>query len=236
MEVHVLIVEDNPLTSQDLKEIILENGMKVIGIAKNKMEATSLFNGMHPDILLVDINLKEGDSGIDFVNEIHKNQDVPVVYLTANSDKETVEKALKTKPVSYLTKPYDDRDVIIALELAFSNYCANVLDKEEDENTFIFLKTGKFFEKVALKEIQYLKAEGSYTRFATLDKEYIISHNLNQSFQKVGAGNFLRVHRSYVINTSHVSGLDFEQVYLGDQSIPIGRSFKEDVKKVLNRI
>lgn len=237
MDINVMIVEDNPLTSQDLKEIILENGMNVTGIAKNRSEALDTFSLQKPDILLMDINLKGGDNGIDLINEINKYQVVPTVFLTANSDRETVDRALLTKPASYLTKPYDEKDVIIALELAFKNHCQKAVENETKTTSLpIFLKYGTKYEKVQLKEILYLKAEGSYTQFVTQSKNYVLSCNLNQSFKKVGNGVFHRIHRSYVVNIENITSLGNEAVYIGEEQLPIGRSFKENINKVLTKL
>ncbi len=237
MDVKVLIVEDNPLTSQDLKEIIQEQGMQVTQVAKNKSEAIASLNQDKPDILLVDINLKDGDDGVELVEELDQSEKYPVIYLTANSDKETVNRALKTRPASYLTKPYDDRDVIIAIELAFNNYCKQVINSPiAPQVSFIFLKAGNRFEKVNLGDIQYMQAEGSYTKFFTNQKEYTLSGNLNNTSVKIGHPSFIRIHRSYVVNIDNITGIDSDYVFIGETNLPISRSYKEEVSKVLRRI
>lgn len=236
MEIKVLIVEDNPLTSQDLSEIMTEQGIHVTKITKNKKEALESISQERPDILLVDINLKDGDDGIELVQTLSKSTSFPVVYLTANSDKSTVERALKTKPVSFLTKPYDDRDVVIAIELAFNNHCNDLMDTNIPKIPFVFLKSGTRFEKVKVADIQYLKAEGSYTKFITSNKEYTLSGNLNNISGKIRNSSFLRIHRSYVVNIDNVNGLDNDYVFIGDENIPISRGYKEDVGRILQKI
>lgn len=237
MDVKVLIVEDNPLTSQDLKEIIQEQGMQVTQVAKNKSEAISSIHQNKPDILLVDINLKDGDDGINLVEDLAQSEKFPIIYLTANSDKETVNRALKTHPVSYLTKPYDDRDVIIAIELAFNNYCNRVIaTTDAPKVSFIFLKAGNRFEKVKIEDIHYMQAEGSYTKFFTNQKEYTLSGNLNNTSDKIGHPSFIRIHRSYVVNIDNITGIDNDYVFIGDTNLPISRSHKEEVSRVLRKI
>ena len=237
MEIKVLIIEDNPLTSLDLKEIIQSQGMIVTTIAKNSSEAFKSIQTTQPYILLVDINLHDGDDGIELVSMLSEKQKWPVVYLTANSDRETLNRALKTNPASFLTKPYDDKDVIIALELAFNNYVNTVIeDKSSAVYDFIFLKSGTRFEKVKLADISFLRAEGSYTRFITSNKEYTLSGNLNNISSKIGNSLFLRIHRSYVVNIDSITGLDNDYVFIGEQNLPISRSYRDDVSKALRRI
>lgn len=237
MDVKVLIIEDNPLTSQDLKEIILEHGMHVTDVTKNTSEALASIQKQKPDILLVDINLKDGDDGVELVQNLPDKEQFPVIFLTANSDKETVERALKTQPSSYLTKPYDDRDVIIAIELAFNNFCNRVIGADKLHSTpFIFLKAGNRFEKVKIEDIMYMQAEGSYTKFFTTNKEYTLSGNLNNTSEKVGHPSFIRIHRSYVVNIENINSIDSDYVFVGDTNLPISRSYKEEVSKVLRKI
>lgn len=236
MKIKVLIIEDNPITAQDLSEIISGQGMTVTSCAKNKLEARTSIENNEPDILLVDINLKGGDDGIDFVEEITPKLKIPVIYLTANSDKSTVDRAFQTKPASFLTKPYDDKDVIIAIELAFSNHCSEVLISEVPNKPFIFLKCGKKFEKVPIESINYLQADGSYSKFVTTEKEYFLSGNLNNISSKLKNPAFLRIHRSYVVNVDNITGLDSDYVFIGETNIPISRSYKEDVNRILRRI
>ncbi|WP_424961169.1 LytR/AlgR family response regulator transcription factor [Ekhidna sp.] len=237
MDVKVLIVEDNPITSQDLKEIIEENGMIVTDVVKTKQEAITSFQSNKPDILLVDINLKGGDDGVDLVTHFDQAQMIPVIFLTANSDKQTVERALKTNPSSYLTKPYDDRDVIIAIELAFKQHRQSTINSDlNNRPSFIFLKSGSRFEKVNIENIQYLQADGSYTKFITADKEYTLSDNLNNTTNKIRNPSFLRIHRSYVVNIESVTGLDNDYVFIGEKNLPISRSFKEDVNRILHKL
>ncbi len=236
MKIKVLIIEDNPITAQDLSEIISDQGMTVCAIAKTKAEAKEAMKRTEPDILLVDINLKDGEDGVDFVEEVSIVNRTPVIYLTANSDKATVDRAFKTKPASFLTKPYDDKDVLIAIELAFNNHCNSVLVSELPNTPFIFLKNGKKFEKVPIENINYLQAEGSYSKFVTKDKEYFLSGNLNNISNKLQNPSFLRIHRSYVVNIDNITGLDSDYVFIGDKNIPISRSYKEEVNRILRRI
>ncbi len=231
----MLIIEDDPITSLDLKETLIDEGMDVIGIARSVVQAKELIGKNTPDALLVDINLEGDDDGIDLVRSLLFP--LPVVYLTANSDEQTVKRAMGTNPGSFLTKPYDERDVFIALELAFKNHNRESLGINENKpKPFLFLKNGNRFEKVKISEINYLKAEGSYTKFVTENAEYMLSSNLNTVSSKIDTGNFMRIHRSYVVNIENVTGLDNDYVFFGEENIPISRNYKEDVGRILKKI
>lgn len=234
--IKVLVVEDHPLTARDLSEILSARGMVVTGMAKNHEEALLSVGQNVPDVLLVDVKLKDGDDGIDLVEKILPEKCTPIIYLTANSDKETVDRALRTKPAAFLTKPYDEKDLVIAIEVAFNNHCMEILTNEVANSPFVFLKAGNKFEKVRTDEINYLEADGSYSKFITREKEYFLSGNLNQVSTKLGNPAFIRVHRSFVVNIDSVTGLDNNYVFIGEKAIPVSRSYRADVDRSLRKI
>ena len=237
MQITVLVVEDNPITAQDLKETLEGHGFLVQGIAKIKEEALDLIKENEPDILLVDINLTVEDEGIVLVKELRTFSSIPVIYLTAYTDKGLVDRALKTKPAAYLTKPYDEKDVTIAIELAFFNHWNNLISMPSSPITsFIFLRDGEVFTKVELEEILYLQAEGSYTKFVTTERNYTLSGNLNSVMGKIENDAFVRIHRSHIINIHKVTGMDNNHVFLNDITLSIGRNYKDEVGKFLKKI
>lgn len=221
MAISVFIVEDNPFTVQDLKEILRQEGMEVLKACYSAEQAKELWPALDPDVLLVDIKLKGKLTGIDFVHWIQEKKKVPVIYLSANSDKETVAKALDTKPESFLTKPFEDKDVVIAIELAFNKYNAT----QVDSNSHWFIRSGNRFIKLNISEILFLEADGSYSKIITDKDQYLVTGNLNV-FAKQRQKNFIRIHRSYLVNIDRVSSWDGSQVFIDEYSIPIGRSYK----------
>jgi len=234
MKIGVLIIEDNPITARDLSEILQENGMEVLSISYSGEEASEVITTIQPDILLVDIKLKGKMTGIEFVLQVQKNQHIPVVYLTANSDRETVQSALDTTPSAFLTKPFEEKDVVIAIELAFKNHLRKTSSENSPSNNpNIFVRCSDRFEKVVIDTIHYLKAEGSYCKIVTNDKEYLLSGNLNH-YCHLGH-NFLRIHRSYVVNIDNVTGFDSENIILGEKTLPIGRSHRDEIKDAFKK-
>lgn len=237
MQIKILILEDNPLASQHLKKIITDQKMYVTGVASTSEEAFQSFYQEKPDLLIVDINLKFGDDGIEIVEKIRVEDNLPVIYLTADTDEATVKRALATKPSSFITKPFNEKDVEIAIDLAMNNYYKELNENATAKNdSFIFLKSGNRYEKVHFEKIRYLKANGSYTDFITSEKNYTLSDNLNHMLERIQNPSFLRVHRSFAVNINSISELDNDYIFIGETRIPISRSYRESVMKILNRI
>ncbi|AXH11282.1 response regulator [Halarcobacter bivalviorum] len=107
MKIKVLIVEDEILIAMDIKNTIEKLGHEVIDTVTNCDDALKSIQRELPDLLFVDINLgKNKKDGIDTVLEIRKNNNIPVVYISAFNDKDTIERAAETYPLNYLAKPY----------------------------------------------------------------------------------------------------------------------------------
>jgi DNA-binding LytR/AlgR family response regulator len=234
MNISVVIVEDNAITARDLSEILEARDMTVLGIFYSGEEAIERIPQLSPDILLVDIHLKGPMTGLELVNKLNGQCQAPVLYLTANSDKDTIQKALSTRPSSYIIKPFEEENLLVAIELAFSNHNEKLIKEKWDSLPYIFVKHGSRFKKLNFEDIKYLEADGSYCKITTADKEYTLSGNLNHFSEQLDH-NFLRIHRSYMVNVGSITSLDADYIFIEDKSFPVGRSYKTQVKKLLRR-
>jgi PAS domain S-box-containing protein len=114
----VLIVEDEGVVALSLQAALTKMGYTVVGIAVTGREAISLATGQKPDVILMDIHIKGDMDGIQTTEKINEIMDIPVIFLTAYADDETVKRAIKTKSHSYLVKPYNPRELYSNIEFA----------------------------------------------------------------------------------------------------------------------
>ena len=117
-DVHVLVVEDEAIVARDIQMRLRDLGYLVPAIAHTGNEAVILAEEVVPDLILMDINLSGKMDGIEAAAIIREQRDIPVIYLTAYTDQETVQRAKITVPMGYLVKPFQDRDLKIAIEMA----------------------------------------------------------------------------------------------------------------------
>lgn len=233
MPISVLIIEDNPITSQDLFEILEENNFDVLGVCYSAEEAFGKIPSFSPDVLIVDIQLGGELTGIDLVNQLAS--DIPVVYLTANSDSETVARVLKTQPCSFLTKPFKEKELVVAIELAAAKFNEVSIAQPSNPLSFVFLKNGQSFERVNCTDILYIQADGSYCKVFTERREYVLTGNLNTVSSQMKSNDFLRIHRSFLINVNKIECLDHDYVRIDGKDLGIGRTYKDEVKSRLVR-
>ena len=102
----ILIVEDETIVALDIKHALIKLGFEVTGMVTNYDDALTCAQANRPDILLTDILLKDSKNGIAIAQELQKIAPIPIIYLTAFSDDETISEAIKTDPISYMIKPF----------------------------------------------------------------------------------------------------------------------------------
>ena len=114
----ILIVEDEGIVAADLEGRLNHLGYTVAGRAASGEQALQLAASTKPDLVLMDIILQGDMDGVEAGNQIVQQQSLPVVYLTAHADELTVRRAQDTGPFGYVLKPFDERELGIAIEIA----------------------------------------------------------------------------------------------------------------------
>ena len=121
-KVRILIVEDDMITATDLSQHLHRMGYDIVGIMTKAEDALQHLEKDPPDIILMDIQLRGMMNGIEAAKEIKQNhKEIIVIFLTANFDDETYNQAKLTKPQSFISKPFNNRELSRAIELAILN-------------------------------------------------------------------------------------------------------------------
>lgn len=247
-QINVLIVEDESIVALDLAAGLEKEGYNVVGIADNSEEAMELFREHEVDILLMDINIFGDKDGIDTAAALLKVKQVPVIYLTAFTDAATIARVKDTHPAAFLAKPYNIRNVNIAVDLAISNFAtvqenksptpAIAADKEASKievdkdvvlqmKDYIFIKQNQKFVKVSISDILYAEAGNNYIHLVTANRKYSLRMSLQQLEEKIQYNPFTRIHRSFVVNINAIKSFTETEVQVDDIELPIGRSYRE---------
>jgi PAS domain S-box-containing protein len=129
--IRILVVEDEALVAQDLKEMLQGLGYEVPGIAKTGERAIALAGEHQPDLVLMDINLASEMDGITAGGEIRSRWGIPIIYVTAFATQVIIDRAKKTTPAGYILKPFNERQIQTAIEIALYNH---ELEKKVTEN------------------------------------------------------------------------------------------------------
>lgn len=254
--IRVLIVEDEAIVAMDLAAGLESEGYEVAGIADNAEDALQLFREEEVDILLMDISIIGERDGISVAGEMMEQRAIPLIYLTALTDAETISRAKHTRPSAFLTKPYTLTNVRIAMEMAMHNFAASqepggkVIplqpEKKETESVdtgketilqlkdYIFVKHNYAFVKVRLSDIRYIEADNNYIHLVIPGNRMLLRLSMNQLLEKINYPRLVRIHRSFAVNMEHITAFTDYEVRLDQQELPIGRSYKEDFLRNFN--
>ncbi len=241
----ILLVEDEFILASELSDTLESEGYEVVLVADNGEEALEFFKENEVDLILCDINIKGDWDGIQTIEKIIEIKQVPVIYLTAFTDKDTLERAKQTYPAAYIPKPYHITNLRMAIELAINNFAMKLdvkflkddkFDSRSKEsilqiNDDIFIKQNYQFVKFPLKDILYLEADNVYTNIITTQKKYVIRQALSAVQERLPLKQLVKIHRSYVININKIDSFNEHEVIVNGHQIPLSRSFKDDFMK-----
>ena len=136
---NIMVVEDSIVVSRDIQNRLTNLGYGVAATAVSGQEAIDKAEETSPDLILMDINLKGPMDGVQAAEQIHQRLDIPIVYLTAQSDEGTLKRAKLTGPFGYLLKPFDERGIHTTIEIAFYKHESEIkLQDESDQNLALF--------------------------------------------------------------------------------------------------
>lgn len=214
----ILIVEDSLFIAEHIYEMLHEEHFKMLKIAKNKQSAIVEMATFKPDIILMDINLRGENSGIELSKE--KNENATVIFITGQNDFSLMNEALKTNPHSYLTKPVKKVDVLASINLA-------ILKKQQQSFSF---KDG--YDRVTLEHssILYIEAVGNYVDVVTLSRKHTLRQSLSTIMEEFPDDVFKQTHRSYFVNKSKVQRVTATFIVVNDIEIPLSRTFAKHFK------
>jgi DNA-binding LytR/AlgR family response regulator len=245
--IKILIVEDDMIIGAKISMKLVSLGYEVTGVIPRGEEAIVHVENYQPDIVLLDINLKGPLDGVETAKKILAKTDVPVIYVTANTDEATFNRAKATKPYAFISKPIKNLDLQRAIELTIERLNEKKLDISDEEtsaseliinNTLpdrIFVKFKEKMIKIFTKDILYLSADRSYCRVFTKTDQYVLSVPLKSVESKLSTDLFVRVHRSYLVNITQIDEFEDNHVFVSGTAIPISPNLKDDLFKRLNR-
>jgi len=144
--IRVLIAEDEPIVRMDIKEILEGQDYEVVGEASDGQVAVELARKLKPDVIIMDIRMPNLD-GIEAAKILTQEEIAPIIFLTAYSDKELVEKAKEVGVISYIVKPFKESDLFPAIEMAIARFKEFQLLRKEVEDLKDALETRKLVDR-----------------------------------------------------------------------------------------
>jgi len=236
-KIRTIIVEDEPIIAADLQNQLHKIGYEVAAIFEDGESLIHYLKNSEPiDLILMDIQLEGKMDGVETAKAINTEHNIPIIYITSNTDAVSFQRAKLTRPSAFLSKPFRIRDIISAIELALETPKPAALDKLEFMNDRIFLKTKNSMDKVMYDNILYVEANGSYSKIYTTDRDYVISQSLTKTEKSLQWESIVRVHRSFLVNLQKVDRITEGYLLSPDFRVPMSKSYQEEVLQMFVKI
>lgn len=230
-----IIVEDKAYIRKGLLSLLesINTDIEVIGECASVNEAVIVANACKPELIFLDINLKDG-TGFDFLKQT-ENLNFKVIFVTAFE--EHALKALKIGAVDYILKPIDIDELKVAVEkvkhLSVAKQKQQIETAKEvlkNEENKLILSLHDSFQVIALNELLYCESDKGYTTFYCNDgKKHVASKTIKEFEEQLLSANFFRPHQSFMVNSKYIDKYDKSGViYLKNgKKIPVSSRKKE---------
>ncbi len=240
---NILVVEDESIVSKDIQQSLKKLGYNIVGAASTGERAIEIANETKPDLVLMDIMLKGDMSGIETAEKIKETLSIPVIYLTAYADENTLAKAKVTEPYGYIIKPFKEIDLHTSIEMALykhgkeqeivkeRDFLYSLVENKEGDDSVIFVKSNSRLIKVKSTDILFVEALKDYVVINLGDVRYTIHSTMKDIEKKLPSNDFIRVHRSYIVRLDKINAIEQTNIVMegGKKMIPIGGSYKDDL-------
>ena len=242
-KVRVFIIEDTPAESDGLISMLERNNYEIAGVARNFKQALELYYSVQVDVVIIDIFLDGVPDGIAFAETITTIPQAtkPFVFLTSSTDRELFERAKLTKPYSYLLKPFNELEVLYAVEMAMEKfYEQQDVFMGDDEDTviseeYLFIKKGRSLKKVHVSEIIYIEVEEKYCNIITEKERFVSLISLTKILNLLDNELFYRTHRNFIVNVDKILEIvpaDNLILVSGNHKVTLSDKYKDFIKKM----
>lgn len=232
MNATCLIVDDEPLA----RKLLMDHASKVEGLAvtgecANAIEATAWLRTQPVDLIFLDVQMPE-ITGLQFVRAL-KNPPA-IIFTTAYRD--FAPEAFDADAVDYLVKPISFDRFLKAVNRFLDQYEASPVSEQASVNDdqVIYIRSDRKTIKLALADVRYIESLDDYVKVHTRNQIWVTRENISKLVQHLPE-SFVRIHRSFVINTRFLTAFTGESVFLDKLELPFGRAFKRAAWPILQR-
>ncbi len=240
----IAIVEDEPIIAADLADRLQELGYAVVGTFDTGEALLEVLSALDAKLILLDVHLAGMLDGVATALRIRESLDVPLIFLTSNSDEATFQRARAVRPRAFLSKPFRGRDLVHAIDLALAPGLSGTGGSQlpaaggtdvpaefpEGETALLFddrlfLKVRDRLTRIMLEDIEWVEADDYYCKVHTAERDHLVTKTLKRFSELLPAeAPFFRCHRSCLVNLRKVTEIGDLFVRVGTRQLPLSRS------------
>jgi PAS domain S-box-containing protein len=204
----ILIVEDEPVIGKNIYKILRHKGYDTVGPAKNSEDAVRMALHEKPHVVIMDIEITGDSDGIETAKRINETADIPVLYLTAHSDDETIQRARETDPYGYIIKPINSRELIAAIELAvYKHRIETELKRSEEKFYDLYNNAPDMYISINAESGEILECNDTVLKTTGYDKDELIGRTVFEIYHPDSRERAAAVYKKFQ-ETGEVKGED----------------------------
>ena len=218
-----IIIDDEPLSRDVLRKYIDEvTDLEIVAECSDAIEATHQLNKTRIDILFLDINMP-GLSGISFARSLSVS---PLIIFTTAYPEYAVE-GFELDATDYLVKPYSFERFLKAVNRALERLREN--RSAEGPGGKILVKADKKLYAVLFSEILFIEGQGDYIRIHTNQLKLMVHDTIKNFLESLPTEEFMRIHKSFVVNLKYIEFMEGNQVTIGQQALPVSPAHRDEL-------
>jgi len=219
-----VIVEDSPVAAEYLRKCCEKSGtIRVATICTTVKDAIAFLSKNNVDLIFLDVEMPEG-RGFDVLDNITYSSKV----VLTTSKTEYAYSAFEYNVTDFLKKPFTYQRFLEAVKKVSDTA---ITKKENNEDDHIFIKSDGKMVRLKNDDILYIESMGDYVKFVVEEKKYIVLNTIKNLETKINSQLFMKVHRSYIVNTNKVDNIQDSTLFIKDSQIPVSKAFKADVAR-----
>ncbi len=227
MKLNCIIVDDEPVARRLLEEYINDvDFLELKGKAENPLKANALLDNNEIDLMFLDINMPKL-SGIEFLRNAHT---LPLTIMTTAYAEYAVE-GFELDVLDYLVKPFSFERLLKASYKAKEYYELKNKQTDNKNDNYFFVKCDGKIEKISYDELLYVEAMLNYVVLHTENRKFIVYLTMKNISEQLPPDKFLKVHKSYIVNTSKIKSIEGNEITLGNAKVIISQSLHDTVIK-----
>lgn len=235
MKLNVVAIDDEPLALKLVSDYIRKTPfLELIGSFENPLEASEFLNNHKIDLIFLDIQMP-GLLGTEFARMV--DSETRIIFTTAYS--QYAVEGFKLEAVDYLLKPFSYEEFLESAGRAKKRINAESAqpDSVETKDNFLFLKSEYKIRRINFDDILYVEGLKDYIKVYLKgeDKPVLSLSSLKAMEEKLPSSNFMRVHRSYIVNLTQINQVDRSRIVFGKVYIPVSDQYKEKFQEFLDR-
>lgn len=224
-----IIVDDEPLAREEMQAQIREiSKIEILGKFSNAPSALAFLEENEVDLIFLDIEMPMV-TGLEFATQLPKK--ALIIFTTAYS--QYALDSYELDAIDYLLKPIAKERLEKAINKAetYKNLLSDDTEKsiiEGETDDFLIIKSERRFHRINFSDIRYIEGLKDYVVIYTTSQKLITAMNLKNIHQKMPQNIFLRVSKSYIVNTNYVESFDHHSIFIGGYEISLGEVYKKE--------